>query len=128
MRKLIFLVSSCIACSNCFTQSPAQSDSAKPSVGNTFKANENIQNSLKPELSIFPNPAKNKITVQVKNFNPGMVAVKVIDIKGKLIREDIRLLTQGTEDVVMFLMLKAGIYIIMVSEQGKVARKKLVIF
>lgn len=128
MRKIISLLCCCIACGNCFAQSPAKSDSTKSSTAQTIRANENIQNGLKPELAIFPNPARNKITVQVKNFNPGMVAVKVIDVKGKLIREDTRLLTQGTEDVIMFLMLKAGIYFIMVSEQGKVARKKLVIF
>jgi len=128
MRKIIFLLCCCVTCGNCFTQSPAKTDSTKPNMGQTLKANVNIRNSLKPELCIFPNPARNKITVQVKNFNPGMVAVKLVDVKGKLIREDNRLLTQGTEDVIMFLMLKAGIYFIMVSDQSKVARKKLVIF
>ena len=56
-----------------------------------------------------------------------MAIVKVLDIKGKLIREDNRLLINGTEEIVMFLMLKAGIYFILVSEPGKIARKKLVL-
>jgi hypothetical protein len=56
-----------------------------------------------------------------------MATVRILDIKGKLLREDNRLLTNGTEDIIMFLMLKAGIYFILVSEPGKLVRKKLVI-
>ena len=65
--------------------------------------------------------------MQVKNFSPGMVSVKILDAKGKIMREDNRLLTNGSEDVVMFLSLKAGIYIILVSDQGKSARRKLLV-
>jgi len=81
----------------------------------------------KADLSLYPNPAKNKVTLQVKNFDAGMVMVKIIDTHGKIVREERRLLTNGTEDIIVFLILKAGIYFIMVSEPGKIARKKLVI-
>lgn len=128
MRKIISFLFCCIISGYCFPQLQTNKDSSKTTPELTFKAKENPPNNLKPELSIYPNPAKNKITIQVKHFDPGMAIVKVLDIKGKLVREDNRLLTNGTEDIIMFLMLKAGIYFILVTEPGKVARKKLVMF
>ena len=125
MRKIISFLCCCIISGYCFSQSQSNKDSSEATPG-TNKAKENTQNKIQPELSIYPNPAKNKITIQVKHFDPGMVSVKVLDTKGKLVREDNRLLTNGTEDIIMFLMLKAGIYFILVSEPGKIARKKLV--
>ena len=67
------------------------------------------------------------MTLQVKEFEPGMASVRLMDIRGKIIKEDNRLLTNGSEDIIMFLMEKAGIYFIQVSQQGKVVRKKLAI-
>ncbi len=127
MRKIILFLFCCIISGHCFSQSTTNIGSNEATPGITYKAKEIIPNGIKPDLSIYPNPAKNKITLQVKNFEPGMAIVKVLDIKGKLIREDNRLLINGTEEIVMFLMLKAGIYFILVSEPGKIARKKLVL-
>ncbi|MEO5893343.1 MAG: T9SS type A sorting domain-containing protein [Ferruginibacter sp.] len=127
MRNIILLLFCCIAVTDCFSQSQNKEDSLNITPGVTFKAKEQAQNAIQPELAIYPNPAKNKITIQVKNFKPGMVAVKIMDTKGKLVREDMRLLTNGSEDIIMFLMLKEGIYFILVSAPGKTARKKLII-
>jgi hypothetical protein len=91
------------------------------------KTNDSLQAADKAQLSIYPNPAKNKVTLQVRGFAPGTVSVKILDYKGKLLRDDSRLLTNGVEDIVMFLMLQPGIYFIIVSEKGKVARRKLII-
>ncbi|MCW3092111.1 MAG: hypothetical protein JWP81_3180 [Ferruginibacter sp.] len=123
MQKFISLLTCCILASNCYCQSVSNDSSAVATITN---AKENSPNVAKPDLSIYPNPANNKITLQVKNFDAGMVSVKLLDTKGKLVREDKRLLTKGTEEIVMFLMLKAGIYFIVVSEPGKTARRKLV--
>lgn len=127
MRTFIPFLLCCLLSYQCFSQSSANTDSGKTTSALPPKAKENTINPVQPELNLYPNPAKNKVTLQVKNFNPGMVGVKVLDTKGKLVREDSRLLTNGTEDIVMFLMLKEGIYFIVVSENGKVARKKLVV-
>jgi hypothetical protein len=110
----------------CFPQLTAIKDSNNVTFPRDNPAREKL-NDAQPEISLYPNPAKNKITIQARRFKPGMVSVKLLDTKGKLVREDSRLLTNGTEDIIMFLMLKAGIYFILVSEPGKVARKKLVI-
>lgn len=126
MRKIISCLLSLILSASGFSQTPTINDSTKSPTGLPSKPIVNNLTKSNPELILYPNPAKNKITLQVKNFDPGMALVKVIDLKGKTVKEDSRLLTNGTEDIIMFLMLKAGIYFIMITEPGKVVRKKLV--
>jgi len=128
MLKISAFACCCMLSYCCFSQSVAPADSSSQTPATKVKPIEKTIAGPKPDIAIYPNPAKNKVTVQVKNFAPGMAVVKVLDTKGKLVREDSRLLTNGTEDIVMFLMLKAGIYFILVAEPGKVARKKLVLF
>ena len=127
MQKLSCLLFCSFIFGNVFSQTATDTSLAKTLSDNVYNEKDASANIIKPDISIYPNPAKNKVTVQVKQFDPGMVAVKLMDIKGKIIRQDNRLLTEGTEDIVMFLMLRAGIYFIQVSGNGKVARKKLVI-
>ncbi len=123
MLKIISAICCCIISVNGFTQIPTGIDSTKSHNTGRYLSTKNT----KPDLNIYPNPAKNKVTLQVKQFDPGMIAVRLMDIRGKTIKEDIRLLTNGTEDIIMFLMLKAGIYFIEVRQAAKVVRKKLAI-
>ncbi|MEO6229972.1 MAG: T9SS type A sorting domain-containing protein [Ferruginibacter sp.] len=128
MQKLIFSLTFSFILGHCFSQNPVINTDTSLSLKQPILPEQNKQQQLtsNPELSIFPNPAKNKVTLQVKGFEPGTALVKILDTKGKMIREDSRLLTNGTEDIVMFLMIPPGIYFIIVSEKGKVSRKKLV--
>lgn len=123
MFKIITIICICVIAFNGYAQLPTNIDSIKANTHQRYSSTNNI----KPDLNIYPNPAKNKVTLQVKQFKPGMAAVRLMDIKGKIIKDDNRLLTNGTEDIVMFLMLKEGIYFIQVSQAGKVVRKKLAI-
>jgi hypothetical protein len=123
MLKIISIIWCCIISANGQAQIATNSESTKT---DSLKRYSTVKDT-KPDLSIFPNPAKNKVTLQVKKFAPGMATVRLIDIKGKIIKDDNRLLTNGTEDIIMFLMLKAGIYFIQVSQADKVVRKKLAI-
>ncbi|MEO7486939.1 MAG: T9SS type A sorting domain-containing protein [Ferruginibacter sp.] len=79
-------------------------------------------------VNIYPNPAKNKISMQVQGFDPGIIQVKITDTKGKLCRQDNRLLTNGREEIAMFLSLIPGIYFVSLNQKDKVVKKKLVIF
>ncbi len=128
MQKLILSLACCLLVGYCFPQnSDAGADTLKPEKSvPPQKINEPALPASRAELSIYPNPAKNKVTLSVKGFEPGMAFVKITDTKGKLVREERRLLTNGNEDIIMFLMLQPGIYFIIVSEKGKVSRKKLV--
>ena len=126
MQKIIFTAAiNCLLVGALLAQSPSDSIQAKPSFKQ--KSSDSLQASNKARLNIYPNPAKNKVTLEVKGFEAGTASVRIMDSKGKLLRDDSRLLTNGSEDIIMFLMLQPGIYFIIVSEKGKVARKKLVI-
>ena len=125
MRSITLFLFCCAIYGQNFSQSPTGYDSIKTMLNGTNQAEKNSKQKSLAELIIYPNPVKNKITIQVKNFKPGMVSVKVLDLKGKVVKEHMRLLTNGSEDIIMFLMLKAGIYFIVVSQPGKEARKKI---
>lgn len=126
MKKLSWSLIFVFFVGNCFAQTTINSpDTVKARAALQSKKTDSVVVESKADLSIYPNPAKDKVTLQVKGFTPGQIAVKILDTKGKLLREDSRLLTNGSEDVIMFLMLPPGIYFVIVSQQGKVSRKKI---
>lgn len=109
-----------------FAQSVINSGSAL--LQKSFDINKSLPaTATTAEIKVFPNPAKNKIILQVKGFVTGMASVKIIDTRGHLQREDNRLLITGDEEVVMFLSLQPAIYYILMQQKGKIAKKKLVI-
>ena len=123
MLKYIIILLACLICKHGITQIVEKdSNSMKPILVEKLK-----ENNFKPTFSIYPNPVKNKVVLQVKNFIAGLVFVKMLDLKGKMIREDHRLLSNGSEDIIMFLMLQPGIYFIELSQPGKAIRKKIVL-
>ena len=80
------------------------------------------------EMKLFPNPARNKFTVQVQGFQPGMVNVKIVDLKGRLIRQESRLLTSGSEEVPMYISFEPCTCYVLVEQKGKVIKKRLVVY
>jgi hypothetical protein len=104
----------------------AQADSNEsPDINPSSEAARKMLPYASPEIRLYPNPAKNKITLQVKGFAQGMATVKIIDNRGKLLRQDSRLLISGSEDVVMFLALNTGIYYVLVEQKERVVKKRL---
>jgi hypothetical protein len=128
MLKFILVPISCFISFFCFSQPDSDKDtSVKPISIQHQTKDSSLSSDEKTSLKVYPNPAKNKISIAVTGFEPGMVIVKIIDTKGKIWREDNRLLTDGTEEIPMFLQLKPGIYFISVSEKRKISRKKIII-
>ena len=78
-------------------------------------------------MNCYPNPARNKITLSVEEFDPGLAQIKIIDIKGNLIRNDLRLLISGKEEIVVYLMIQSGTYILIVGQQQKWVKRKIII-
>ena len=128
MLKFFFFSLSFFATQQCFCQPAPNKDSLIKStdIENATK-NNHPSDVVTASLKIYPNPAKNKISLSVAGFEPGMALVKITDTKGKIWRQDNRLLTNGTEEMAMFLLLQPGIYFISVSEKNKLVKKKLVI-
>jgi hypothetical protein len=128
MLQNLMIVISCFISSFCFSQPDLNNDSsARPISIQHATKDSSLSPAEKTSLKVYPNPAKNKVSLGVTGFDPGIATVKIIDTKGKIWREDNRLLTNGAEEIAMFLMLKAGIYFISVTEKGKTAKKKLII-
>ncbi len=118
------------ATKNSFAQPSINRDSLNPvlPVSSIIKKDSSlIMVNDKATLKLYPNPATNKILLDVTGFTPGMATVKIIDSKGKVVRSDERLLINGTEQLNMFLSLQAGMYFISISEKNKIVKKKLVI-
>ena len=127
MRRICLLVFFCLFILQGFAQMEAIKDSAvKINILDSLKE-QNRKEDKKTSLKIYPNPAKNKITLNAAGFDAGLANVKITDTKGKVWREDTRLLTNGTEEIVMFLMLPPGIYFISLTEKAKYCRKKLMV-
>ena len=81
----------------------------------------------KPFIRVFPNPASNKAEVELKGFDPGFVQVQIINNTGSLVRDDKRLIYFGHEIIVLMFSIEPGIYFLVVRQDKKLARTKLVI-
>lgn len=128
MLKSSLLILSSFIVLNCFCQSAENKGSLPKSTDSQYAAKMTQSPGMKiSSFKIYPNPAKNKVSLSVTGFEPGIALVKITDTKGKIWRQDNRLLTNGSEEIAMFLLLQPGIYFISVSEKNKVVKKKLMI-
>ena len=128
MLKTSLLIVTYFIAAHCFSQPVLDTDDSLPKKEPVVVTTKDVAiNIVKPSLKIYPNPAKNKISLQVTGFETGMAKVRIMDDKGKVVREDDRLLNNGIDEINMFLQLQAGIYFISVSEKSKVVRKKIMV-
>jgi len=88
---------------------------------------DSVAVTVKPAVRLFPNPAKNKVEIEIKGFEPGDVQVQLIDKSGKLVRNDKRIVFSGNETIVLMFAEKAGLYFLLVKQGGKSVRSKLII-
>lgn len=77
-------------------------------------------------MKLFPNPAKNKIEIEITGLDPGYVLVQLIDKSGNLFRNDKRLVYSGSEIITFMFSAEPGLYFIML-KQGKLNLKKSLI-
>ncbi len=80
-----------------------------------------------PAFRLYPNPAKNKVEIEIRGFAPGYILVQLIDKNGKLARNDKRLVFSGNEIIVFMFSEKPGLYIVLLKQGEYVIRSKLVI-
>lgn len=127
MFKSCLLTGCCLLTISAFAQPLSSADSSQKTIIQNNIAEKRTVEESQASLKIYPNPAKNKISLQVAGFTPGIAQVKITDTKGKLWRQDNRLLTNGQEEIAMFLLLAPGIYFISITKKTTVVKKKLVI-
>lgn len=127
MYRLFLLTVACLFGLGLYAQEAATGDSAQQVVIQNAMAEKSAIDMPQSDFSIYPNPAKNRVSLQVTGFEPGIVSVKITDTKGKLWRNDNRLLTNGQEEIAMYLSLAPGFYFVALSQKNKSIKRKLII-
>ena len=125
--KFMLLSFGILATNFCISQTSPNKNTSKNSDSASTNTIKLPGNNPKLTLKIFPNPATNKISLQVTGFNPGLVMVKIVDEKGVLHSNDNRLLTTNDNEINMFLQLPKGIYYVSIIQQNKAIKKRLMV-
>ncbi len=132
VKKILFLFVTFSGICKGFAQKPpgtAMPDSISQIAGiaDRSKKNDSIPVIIKPSVRLYPNPATNRVEIEVKGFEPGFVQVLITDNTNQPVREEKRLVLGGTEMIVLMFSLKPGIYFLAVKQDKKQARSKLII-
>lgn len=128
MKEIVILLVTFLGICKGFAQSPSGSiipDSIKTISKKAY--NDSLLASNKASVKLFPNPAKNRAELEVNGFEPGQVKLQIVDINGKLLRDDQRLLVTGNENIVIMFALQPGIYFILVKQKDKLVKKKMIV-
>lgn len=126
MKKFVPLFFTFSGICMAFAQNPVQT-SPSDNVKKSTIHNDSLPKKEKPFIRVFPNPASNKAEVELKGFEPGFVQVQIINSTGSVLRNDKRLIYIGHEIIVLMFSLEPGIYFLVVKQDKKLARTKLII-
>lgn len=114
MKQIVFLFFTFLGICTGFAQKPAE-----------------IIDSLiikeKPSIRLFPNPAKNKVEIEIKAFEPGYVWIQLIDKHGNMLRNDKRLVFSDNEIIVFMFSEKPGLYFLLLKQGEKKVKSKLIV-
>jgi hypothetical protein len=129
MKEIVILLVTFLGICKGFTQKPSDSNGI-----NTFKiSTTTVQNSVSDSLKenatvkLFPNPAKNKTELEIRGFESGNVQLQIINVNGKLVRNDSRILFSGNENIVVMFSLPQGVYFIVLKQKDKLIKKKMLV-
>ena len=76
-------------------------------------------------FEMFPNPAKDKVTIRLNANNFGNATINVIDLQGKLILEQV--ISEGNNTELDISDLQSGLYFVKLNANNKNVVKKLII-
>lgn len=130
MKKIVILFLTFLGICTGFSQNPAGTDSLQHegTVMQVQKAgHDSVALKESPAVKLYPNPAKNKVELELKGFEPGTVQLQIISAAGKMMRDDQRLLFNGNENMVVMFSLTPGIYFILLRQKTTLIKKKLVV-
>lgn len=130
MKKIVILFLTFLGICTGFAQNPAGTDSLQNAntVTQFQKAGHNaVALKENPAVKLYPNPAKNKVELELKGFESGLVQLQIISASGKMVRDDQRLLFSGNENMVVMFSLTPGIYFILLRQKTTLVKKKLLV-
>ena len=122
MKKIILLLVTFLEIYGGFAQNSSGSDSL---IIKKITSDSVIKEKI--AVKLYPNPAKNKVELEVKGFEPGLVQVQIYNVSGKAVRNDSRLLFSGNENMVVMFSLAPGIYFVVLKQKDKLVKKKMVV-
>jgi hypothetical protein len=114
----------------------AQNDSGNTDFPNVKVAEKIITPLVKPNtifskeqisVHLFPNPAKNKVDIEITGFETGNILVQLLDNKGTIVRNDKRFVYGGYETIVFMFSQKPGVYFLLLKQNQKTVKSRLLI-
>lgn len=128
MKEIVILLVTFLGICKGFAQSPAGNITPDSLLNTTKKTiTDSLFIEVKATVKLFPNPVKNKAVLEVNGFEPGLIQVEIIDMGGKKLRNDQRLLTSGNETIALMFSLQPGIYFIILKQKEKQVKKKMLV-
>lgn len=132
MKKIILLFFTFLGICSCFSQElPENKDSMTISankVANTLPLKPDLlKTKEKASVIIFPNPAGNKIEIEIKGFEPGYIKLQLLTNTGKLVREEKRLVFTGNETIIFMFAEMPGLYYLLLKQGAQMLKSKLII-
>jgi hypothetical protein len=132
MKKIILLFFTFLGICSCFSQKQAgNKDSAivlQNMVANTLPLkSDTVKTKEKVLVRLFPNPAKNKVEIEIKGFEPGYVKLQLLNNNGKLVREEKRLALTGNETIIFMFSEVPGLYYLLLKQGTQMLKNKLLI-
>ncbi|MEP7256087.1 MAG: T9SS type A sorting domain-containing protein [Ferruginibacter sp.] len=126
MKKFVLLFFTFSGICFAFAQKPAETLQPDSS-GKSTPLNDSFIKKEKPFIKLFPNPARNKVEVEIKGFEPGLIKIQIINSTGTVLRDDKRLVFVGNETIILMFSIEPGIYFLAVKQNKKLARAKLIV-
>ncbi len=80
-----------------------------------------------PSIRLYPNPAKNKIEIDIKAFAAGYVQVLLMDKSGNIVRDEKRLMYNGNETITFMFSEMPGLYFLLLKQGQIKVKSKLII-
>ncbi len=130
MKKIVILLLTFLGICTGFAQNAAGNDTAAiiSAVTTVQKpGHDSVPVKETVSVKVYPNPAKNKIELELKGFEPGTVQLQMISAAGKMVRNDSRFLFSGNENMVVMFSLTPGIYFIILKQNSRQVKRKLLV-
>ena len=132
MKKIILLFFTFLGICSCFSQElPENKDSMivlQSKVANILPLKpDTVKLKEKPSVHLFPNPAKNRVEIEIKGFEPGYVKLQLLNNTGKPVREEKRLALTGNETIIFMFSEMPGLYYLLLKQGTQMLKNKLII-
>jgi hypothetical protein len=77
----------------------------------------------KVQAKMIPNPVRQKAILQLKNFEPGIVLIEIVDNYGTKVYQEKRLIAiKEVDEITLFLQIKNGTYWCFAKQEQKIAK------